>query len=459
MANCQIVDQVHKCCKVGVIGAGAAGLATAKELIREGHKVTVFEQAMQVGGLWVYDPQVDSDLLGVEPHRKRVHSSMYASLRTNLPREVMSFIDFPFLTQGRDERCYPSHKEVALYLENFAKEFDLLHVIQFGTLVEHVELVTMDSTGEKRWKVITTTKTDGVVDEVKEELFDAVVVCSGHYFEPKIANIPGINNWPGKQMHSHNYRLAQPFTNQCVVIIGTQPSGMDISRDVANVAKEVHLSGRSWNSPIDFAKPMGQHQNIWPHSTVIRTYEDGTVKFQDGSSTMANVIVHCTGYRYYYPFLDTKGLVTAIDIVKPVYQHVFPPSLAPSLSFVGLTHKVLPFPLFQLQAKWIAMVFSGKVKLPPTREMMESIEAFYDQCEASGKPMHQWHDLGDIEFQYLDWLADQSGSEHLESWRSKMKSIAFQQLFNNPNTYRDHWPDEDLHQEALLSLRKLEITR
>jgi cation diffusion facilitator CzcD-associated flavoprotein CzcO len=193
MTNHQAIDQVYKCCKVGVIGAGAAGLATAKELIREGHKVTVFEQAMQVGGLWVYDPKVDSDLLGVDPHRKRVHSSTYASLRTNLPREVMSFIDFPFLTQkGRDQRCYPSHKEVALYLEDFAKEFDLLHVIQFGTSVEHVELVTIDSTGEKRWKVITTKRMDGVVDEVKEELFDAVVVCSGHYFEPKIASIPGI---------------------------------------------------------------------------------------------------------------------------------------------------------------------------------------------------------------------------------------------------------------------------
>jgi hypothetical protein len=102
-------------------------------------------------------------------------------------------------------------------------------------------------------------------------------------------------------------------------------------------------------------------------------------------------------YRYYYPFLDTKGLVTAANIVKPVYQHVFPPSLAPSLSFVGLLHKVLPFPLFQFQAKWIAMVLSSKVKLPPTSEMTESIKAFYDQCEASSKPMHQWHDLGDIE--------------------------------------------------------------
>ncbi|CAM6023625.1 unnamed protein product, partial [Sphagnum balticum] len=444
---------------VGVIGAGAAGLATAKELLREGHKVTVFEQAMQVGGLWVYDPKVDSDLLGVEPHRKRVHSSVYASLRTNLPREVMSFIDFPFFTQkGRDQRSYPSHKEVALYLEDFAKQFDLFRVIQFGTLVEHVELVTTDSTGEERWRVITTKRIDGVVDEVKEEWFDAVVVCTGHYFEPKIANIPGIENWPGKQMHSHNYRVSQPFTNKCVVIIGAQPSGLDISRDVARVAKEVHLSARSWNPSVDFAKPMGLRQNIWPHSTVIQACEDGTVKFKEGSSTVADAIIHCTGYRYYYPFLDTKGLVSANEMVKPIYQHVFPPSLAPSLSFVGLPHKVITFPLFQFQSKWIAMALSGKVKLPSPSEMMESIKAYYGQCEAAGKPMHQWHDMGDVEFQYLDWLADQTGSEHLETWRSKMKILAFQHFFKNPDTYQDNWPDEDMHQEALSSLLQFDTT-
>jgi cation diffusion facilitator CzcD-associated flavoprotein CzcO len=86
-------------------------------------------------------------------------------------------------------------------LEDFAKEFDLSHVVRFGTFVERVELVTMDSIGdENQWKVITTKRIngvvderkDGVVDERKEEVFDAVVVCSGHYFEPKIANIPGI---------------------------------------------------------------------------------------------------------------------------------------------------------------------------------------------------------------------------------------------------------------------------
>ncbi|KAJ6326925.1 hypothetical protein OIU76_004143 [Salix suchowensis] len=46
-----------------------------------------------------------------------------------------------------------------------------------------------------------------------DEKFDAVVACSGHVTEPRIA---GINLWPGKQIHSHNYRTPddQPFRNR-----------------------------------------------------------------------------------------------------------------------------------------------------------------------------------------------------------------------------------------------------
>lgn len=48
-----------------VIGAGAAGLAAARELVSEGHKVTVFEKGSGTGGVWVYTDQVESpDLLG-----------------------------------------------------------------------------------------------------------------------------------------------------------------------------------------------------------------------------------------------------------------------------------------------------------------------------------------------------------------------------------------------------------
>lgn len=100
-----------------VIGAGASGLVAARELVAEGHHVKVFEAAHALGGIWAYDPQTESDPLGSDRRRSKVHSSMYASLRTNLPREVMSYLDLPFVPEsmgGRsvDSRRFCTHEEV-----------------------------------------------------------------------------------------------------------------------------------------------------------------------------------------------------------------------------------------------------------------------------------------------------------------------------------------------------------
>lgn len=44
----------------------------------------------------------------------QVHSSMYRGLRTNLPREVMSYTDFPFVRPfGADARRFCGHQEVS----------------------------------------------------------------------------------------------------------------------------------------------------------------------------------------------------------------------------------------------------------------------------------------------------------------------------------------------------------
>lgn len=64
-----------------------------------------------------YNLQVESDLLGADPGRVRVHSSMYAGLTTNLPREFMGFSDFPFIPTAMagssiDSRRFPCSDEV-----------------------------------------------------------------------------------------------------------------------------------------------------------------------------------------------------------------------------------------------------------------------------------------------------------------------------------------------------------
>lgn len=169
---------------VAVIGAGAAGLAVARALKTEGQHVVIYEKSDKLGGTWVYDPQVESDPLSLDPNRSIVHGSLYHSLRTNLPRQLMGFPDYPFLTRvSRDPRTFPGHDEVLHFLNDFAASFGLVELIRFNSEVIRVERVDMRN---DRWAV---ESRNG--ESSSNELFDAVVVCNGHHTIPKVADFPG----------------------------------------------------------------------------------------------------------------------------------------------------------------------------------------------------------------------------------------------------------------------------
>ncbi|KAI4311659.1 hypothetical protein MLD38_036538 [Melastoma candidum] len=434
---------------VAVIGAGAAGLVAARELRREGHGVVVFERSNRVGGTWVYTKETESDPLGIDGARNVIQSSMYSSLRTNLPREVMGFRDYPFVATGQgfrgDPRRFPGHEEVLGYLERFGREFGLVE----GGIVRFEKEARRVWRGEDgRWKVAWMNGR-----ELAEEVFDAVVVCNGHFTEPRLAEICGIDTWPGKQMHSHNYRTPDPFHNQAVVLIGSSASAVDISRDISPVASEVHVACRC--PEVGSLGKQPGHDNMWIHPMIDRVCEDGTVIFLDGSSVRADVIMHCTGYKYHFPFLETDGIVTVDDnCVGPLYKHVFPPLLAPWLSFVGLPWKVIPFPQFEHQTKWIAGALSGRIALPSQKAMSEDVDSFYSDLEAAGVPKRYTHNMANYQFDYNDWLARETGCDPTEEWRKQMYRACSLNRHARPETYRDEWDDHEWIAEAYVDLAK-----
>uniref|UniRef100_A0ACD5ZH98 Uncharacterized protein n=1 Tax=Avena sativa TaxID=4498 RepID=A0ACD5ZH98_AVESA len=436
--------------RVAVIGAGAAGLMAARELQREGHTPVVFERDTAVGGNWRYeDPKAsaEDDPLGT----RCVHSSLYASLRTNVPRECMGFLDFPFVPaegSGGDPRRFPGHEEVLRYLEAFARRFNLYELVRLDTEVVGVRKNDA-STG---WKVsYCSRKLAGAGNEEREEeeeVFDAVAVCSGHSTEPRVADIAGIDSWPGKQMHSHNYRVPDPFHGQVVVVVGYAPSGVDISRDIVGVAKEVHVARRS-PPPTSSEMESTALPNLWLHPIIERAEEDGSVVFQDGNRVKADVILHCTGYKYNFPFLsDDVGIFVDDNRVGPLYKHVFPPLLAPHISFIGLFLKALFFPLFQLQSNWVAGVLSGRIDLPSPEEMMEDVAAFYSELEARGCPKRYTHNLGACTYEYEDWVAKKCGHKGFEGWRKEMFVAALKNFAHRPENYRNEWDDGHLLPQA-----------
>ncbi|KAL6007886.1 hypothetical protein ACLOJK_033390 [Asimina triloba] len=385
-------------CKVAIIGAGVSGLTAAHELRREGHRVLVFEKSHRVGGIWVYDPRVESDQLGRDPSREIVHGSLYRSLRTNLPRHIMGFLDFPFTSRrdDGDSRTFPCHEEVLAFIDDFAVEFQLLDLVRFGAEVMRVELG-----GVRKNEWVVEWRSAETEAKTESDVFEAVVVCNGHHTVPRIAEIQGavladgIEKWPGNQVHSHNYRTPEPFSDQ-----------------------------------------------------IESVFEDGKVLFHDGSAIKADVIFYCTGYNYHFPFLETNGIVSIDDNrVGPLYQHVFPPQLAPWLSFVGIANKVIPFLTLELQARWVAQVLSQRVMLPTEDEMLASVEEFYRRMDEARRPKHLTHHLHPFEvlvtvsFEYQNWLVAQLGLPPVEESMEQMYLAAIGNLIFHRDGFRDNWDD------------------
>ncbi|CAN6165447.1 unnamed protein product [Urochloa humidicola] len=468
-------DRIKKVC---VVGAGMSGLAAARELQREGLVVTVMEQCGDVGGQWLYDPRTDADdPLGAAPAPVKVHSSMYASVRLMSPRECMGFSDFQFVPRPgaacRDARRYPCHHEVFCYLKDFCAAFGLADTVRLNTRVLRVAMVppplhddaSRGSDGDVKWLVRSVRVEPGGGEEEEEaaveEVFDAVVVASGHYSQPRLPSIKGMETWRRRQLHSHSYRTPEPFRGEVVLVVGCGESGLDIATELCGVAKEVHLVAKSMDDAVapspTVAKLLTNHPGIRLRPPVDRLCDDDgtttTVEFADGSCAAADAVIYCTGYRYSFPFLDTAGAV-AVDAggrrVGPLYEHTFPPALAPSLSFVGVPMQVFAPWFFEAQARWVALVLAGRAALPPEEEMMLAVRDDYRARELAGVAAHHAHAIPAVESSEIwEFVYRHSDLPCMEDWKVELFMCNLLNSMADRETFRDLDDDSESICEGL----------
>ena len=74
-----------------------------------------------------------------------------------------------------------------MYLQDFTREFRIDELVRFETEVVRVRLVK-----EEKWKIKSKQRSGKEMGLELDEIFDAVVVCNGHFTEPRVAYIPGI---------------------------------------------------------------------------------------------------------------------------------------------------------------------------------------------------------------------------------------------------------------------------
>ncbi|KAM9846255.1 uncharacterized protein ACBR49_009563 [Aulostomus maculatus] len=411
--------------RVAVVGAGAAGLCVARHVLSRPDSFTppvLFELAANIGGTWCYEERV-----GTLANGRPVHSSMYRDLRTNLPKEVMMFPDFPF---DPNLNSFLPHQEVQCYLERYCHHHNIRPHIRFNTAVEHVKPVAMKkSTEEERttWEV----RSCDSSGHQETETFDSVFVCSGHYSDPLVPDVPGIRFFKGTALHSHDYRFAEPFSGQTVVVLGARASGLDISMELARAGAKVTLSHAL--PRFTFPLPTG----IQEAHPVVAVQEDGSICFQDGSVADADFLLFCTGYKFQYPFLDAAqlGLEIQDHLVAPLYRFLMPPAF-PSLFFIGICKFICPFPNFHCQVQFALAVLDGSVRLPPQAQM-ES-EVWQELREKADRGVEQRHLLmmEQDQWEYCQALAHVAGFPPLPPVVRSLYEEVLHQRRIHPENYR-----------------------
>lgn len=376
--------------RVAVIGAGAAGLCAARHLLDKRRswcsEVVVYEQSGAVGGIWVYSERAGTDKYGVP------FTAMYQNLRTNLPKEIMAFPDHAFKS---DLPSFVGHSNVKEYLESYADKFEIRKHIQFHTKVELVRpTASKDGSSKCVWEV---TVSNVINKSMVTEIFDVVLVCSGHYSKPYSPHIPGIEQFKGQIMHSKDYRFPEAFAGKNVVLLGAGPSGTDIAIEVSASAKAVVLSHCR---RLPFLLP----SNVSLAPGVDHFLEDRVV-FLDGTEHPADVFILCTGYQLFYPYLSQEvGLQVRENSVTPLYKHIICTKF-PSLFFIGLCSKICPFPQFHCQVLFVLSVLDGSYMLPTEAEMNSAVEEAYKSCMSRGISLRHFHTLDQLQWEYNDDLA------------------------------------------------------
>lgn len=190
--------------KVGIIGAGPAGLAMAARLKLAEIAFDVFEQNASLASSW-------------RAHYDRLH------LHT-----VKKHSNLPHLPFPKDYPRFVSKNQFIEYLEEYARKFEL--EIQFNTIVKRVE-----RDGDK-WKVTTNLGT---------HRYEQVVVASGVNRVPFRPSIPKMDGFLGSIIHSREYKNPKPFSGKKVLIVGMGNTGAEIALDLSLNGIETTISVRS----------------------------------------------------------------------------------------------------------------------------------------------------------------------------------------------------------------------
>ena len=211
-----------------MVGAGPAGLVSAKTLLGAGLEVDCLEMSPEIGGHWVID----------NPNGR---SAAYRSLETNTTLAMSRLSDYEMPADWPD---FPGHARVREWFESYVDAFGFRERIRL-----HSEVLSAQPLAPSGWRVEVRTA-NGTIARPR---YDALVACSGNYWSPRAPAIPG--EFEGEQLHAQRYR--DPWTpvamrGKRVLVVGIGNTGCELACEIAQAGAEaVFVCARSgtWIMP------------------------------------------------------------------------------------------------------------------------------------------------------------------------------------------------------------------
>lgn len=206
--------------RVAVIGAGVSGIAAGYRLQQTQLDFTMYEKNEDVGGVW--------------------WENRYPGCRLDTPNFAYSL---SFAQKQDWPQQFSRQPEIQSYLATVATASGLRRHIRFGTEVD-----------EMRFNEDRATWTLSVRDSsgrVTQEEFNAVITAVGILSRPSLPDIPGLESFQGRIIHSAAWPKGLDLKGKRVAMVGTGASAFQIGPSIVDQVAGLKIFQRSppWMLP------------------------------------------------------------------------------------------------------------------------------------------------------------------------------------------------------------------
>ena len=207
-----------------IIGAGFAGLTSARVFKALGYEVTLYEKEADVGGVWSA-------------------SRRYPGLTTQNTRTTYELSDFPMPLSYPE---WPSGEQVQLYMQSYVDHYDFNEQVNLNRTV----LATSFDANRNVWTV----NTRGLTSELESAEFDYLIIGNGIFSVPSIPTYKGVESFieaGGHVCHTSEFTRREDARDKNVLVIGYGKSSCDVANAIQDITASTNVVARSliWKIP------------------------------------------------------------------------------------------------------------------------------------------------------------------------------------------------------------------